>query len=279
MKPAPMQLALDSTLTLNNGAEIPRLGLGVYQSAPGDETLRAVYSALEVGYRHIDTASVYGNEADVGAAVAASGLAREDLFITTKLWNQDHGLKSTLRACRESLERLDLEYVDLYLIHWPVPDARQESYQALELLYEEGLCRAIGVSNYTIAHLEELLAGASTVPAVNQVEYHPYLHQRDLKDFCALQQIALEAYSPLVRAQRFDDERLKNVARKYGKSPAQILIRWSLEQGNIVIPKSVHPERIRENADVFDFALDEDDQARLNGLHENLRTCWDPTNV
>jgi diketogulonate reductase-like aldo/keto reductase len=238
-----------------------------------------VLSALAVGYRHIDTARIYGNERDVGLAVRESGLPRSDIFVTTKLWNDDQGYDSTLRACERSLEALGLEYVDLYLVHWPVPGRRLESWRAMEKLLADGKCRAIGVSNFMEHHLEELLGRAKVVPAVNQVEQHPFLYQQSLQRYCADKGIVVEAYSPLTKGTRLGDPRVVEVARKYGKSPAQVLIRWCLEHDLVVIPKSVHEERIRENANVFDFSLSPEDLRRLDGLNEDLYTGWDPRDV
>ncbi|MFL5358514.1 aldo/keto reductase [Archangium sp.] len=274
-----MELNLQSTVKLNNGVEIPRLGLGVFRAPRGEVTRQAVLSALEAGYRHIDTARIYGNERDVGAAVRESGLPRKDLFVTTKLWNEDQGYESALRACERSLKDLGLEYVDLYLIHWPVPGRRLESWRALEKLLAEGKCRAIGVSNFLENHLDQLLAHSKVVPAVNQVEQHPFLHQPSLLRYCAGKGIAVEAYSPLTKGLRLGDPRVVELARKYGKSPAQVLIRWCLQHDLVVIPKSVHAERIRENASVFDFSLSPEDLRKLDGLNEDLYTGWDPTDV
>lgn len=274
-----MELTLQSTVKLNNGVELPRLGLGVFRAPRGEVTRQAVLAALAAGYRHIDTARIYGNERDVGAAVRGSGLPREDIFVTTKLWNEDQGYDSALRACERSLKDLGLEYVDLYLVHWPVPGRRLESWRALEKLLAEGKCRAIGVSNFLEHHLDELLGKARVVPAVNQVEQHPFLYQPALLRYCADKGIAVEAYSPLTKGLRLGDPRVVELARKYGKSPAQVLIRWCLEHGLVVIPKSVHAERIRENASVFDFSLSPEDLRRLDGLNEDLYTGWDPTDV
>lgn len=275
----PPASTLSSRISLSNGMEIPVLGLGVYQSRPGEETRAAVAAALALGYRHVDTARVYGNEADVGAALAASALPREAVFVTTKLWNDDHGYDATLRACDASLRRLGVERVDLYLVHWPVPGLRRETWRAMERLLADGKARAIGVSNYTIRHLEELLASASVPPAANQVELHPFLPQPQLVAFCRKHGIQIEAYAPLVKARRMEHPVLRRVAEKHGRTPAQVLVRWSLQHGYVVIPKSIRPERIRENADVFGFALDADDLAAMDALDEGFRTSWDPTDV
>jgi len=272
-------LAIDSAIRLNDGAVMPRLGLGVYQIASCGACRRAVEQALKIGYRHIDTASFYGNEADVGRAVRESGLPREQVFVTTKLWNSDQGYASAIRAAEKSLRLLALDRIDLYLIHWPEPRKRADSWRALIELRERGVTRSIGVSNYTIAHLEELMASSAVVPAVNQVEFNPFLYQRALLDFCTAHRIALVAYCPLARAQKLNDARLRKIAAKHRKSAAQVMIRWILERGVGAIPKSSRPERIRENADVFDFALDEDDMALLDRLDEGLRTCRDPSTV
>jgi len=296
-----MGLPIETKLTLNDSHLIPQLGLGVWQTRAGATCEAAVLAALEAGYRHIDTAAMYGNEESVGAAIRMSGIPRENIFVTTKLWNSDHG--NPARALETSLRKLKLDYVDLYLIHYPVRERRQ-SWRALEALRAEGKARSIGVSNFTIRHLTELLAETKTVPAVNQVEFHPYLYQRDLLDFCAGEGIVIEAYSPLTKGVRLKDPKLVAVARKYKKtepqqatpwsrlplldrlsrvsetkSPAQILIRWALQHGLVVIPKSANRRRIFEDADVFDFEISAEDMEILDRFNENLRTCWDPTNA
>ncbi|HEY9843260.1 MAG: aldo/keto reductase [Candidatus Sericytochromatia bacterium] len=267
------------TFTLSNQLAMPSLGLGVYQSPPGEVTRAAVLASLDAGYRLIDTAALYGNEEDVGAALKAAGLPREEVFVTTKLWNEDHGDKQALQACERSLQQLGLDYLDLYLIHWPVHGLRSASWKALEALYREGRVRAIGVSNYTVRHLRELLAACEIAPMVNQVEFHPFLYQRELLEFCRGHQIQLQAYSPLTRGQRLDDPRVLSIAQHHGKSPAQILIRWCLQHEVGCLPKSVHPQRISENADVFDFELSPAEMAGLDACNEFLHTCWDPTNA
>ena len=272
-----MILGPASRIRLNDGVEIPRLGLGVYQAPAGPIARAAVRAALDVGYRLVDTARIYGNEEDVGLAIRESGLPREDVFVTTKLWNSDHGHEAALRACEGSLQRLGLDYVDLYLIHWPVPGRREETWEALVRLRREGKCRSIGVSNYTIQHLEELLDRSGVAPAVNQVEFSPFTYQRELLEFCRRRGIRLEAYSPLTKGQRLGDPRLTSLAVRYRKSPAQILIRWCLQHDLVVIPKSTRPERIRENAAVFDFEIAPQDMAALDAFDERLRTGWDPT--
>ncbi len=263
-------------LPLKTGARIPQVGLGVWQSARGAETVSAVETAIERGYRHIDTARIYGNESEVGQAVRASGVARGDLFVTTKLWNNDQGYDSALRAFDASLERLGLEYVDLYLIHWPVAGKRLDSWRALERIFEDKRARAIGVSNFLVPHLKELLAHAKVPPAVDQIEVHPFLQQRDTRSFCAEHGIVVEAYSPLTHGARIDDPRITAVARDAGRSNAQVLLRWGIQHGMVVLPKSVTPARIAENAAIFDFALDAGAMARLDALDEGAATGWDP---
>lgn len=270
-------LTIHSTTTLNNGVRIPVFGLGVFRTDRGSETRDAVYHALKVGYRHIDTAKFYSNEHDVGEAVRKSGLHRDEIFITTKLWNSDHGYDKAIRACNESLKQLGLPYVDLYLIHYPVRNLRKESWRALETLYDEGKCRAIGVSNYTISHLEDVLASCNITPAVNQVEFHPFLFQKELMEFCQKHRIALEAYSPLTKGRRINDPKLIPIAGKYSKTTAQILIRWALQHHLIVIPKSAKLHRIEENANVFDFNISNEDMTQLDAMNENYRVAWDPT--
>jgi len=268
-----------STVALRGGVDIPVLGLGVYQARPGTETREAVRAALELGVRHVDTARAYGNERDVAAGIAASGVPRAEIFITTKLWNSDHGYDETLRACDASLARLGTERVDLYLIHWPVQGLRHETWRAMERLRADGKARAIGVSNYTVRHLEELLASSTEPPAMNQVELHPFLPQRELVGWCTTRGIVVEAYAPLVKARRMDHPVIQRVASKHQRTPAQVLVRWALEHGLVAIPKSIHAERIRENADVFGFALDAEDLAALDALDEGYRTSWDPTDA
>jgi methylglyoxal/glyoxal reductase len=272
-------LNIESTVKLNNNVRIPILGLGVYQTPPGRVTQNAVKFALSVGYRHVDTARIYGNEADVGEAVRKSGVPREQLFVTTKLWNGDQGYDSTLRACEASLKRLGFDYVDLYLIHFPVPETRKESWKAMMTLLERGKCRAIGVSNFTIPHLEDLLEEHELTPAVNQVEFHPFLYQKELLEYCQRKGIQVEAYSPLARGEKLKHPRLTAVAAKYSKTPAELMIRWGLQHGLVVIPKSTREERIRENSQVFDFEISADDMRSLDSLNEDLRLNWDPTNI
>ncbi|MFI0226658.1 aldo/keto reductase [Streptomyces lydicus] len=265
-------------ITLNNGIAMPQLGFGVWQ-IPDDEAFTAVGQALETGYRSIDTAAIYGNEEGTGKALAASGIPREELFVTTKLWNSDQGHDSTLRAFDASLGKLGLEYVDLYLIHWPLPaqDNYVATYQALEKIQAEGRAKAIGVSNFQPAHLERLLAETSVVPAVNQIELHPQFQQAESRAFHARHRIATEAWSPLGQGKGLlEDPTIGRLAAKYGKTAAQVVLRWHLQLGNVVIPKSVTPSRIAENIDVFGFELDGEDLAALAGLDAGKRLGPDP---
>ena len=273
------ELGIETKIVLNNGVEIPVFGLGTYRSGSSRETQVMITHALEIGYRHFDTARFYGNERDIGKAIKNSGIPREEVFITTKLWNSDHGYNRALKAFEESLTDLGFDYVDLYLIHWPVQDLWNESWRALVKLQVEGKCRAIGVSNYTIGHLKELLNISPVMPAVNQCEFSPFLYQKDLLEFCRSNDIQFESYSPLTKGRMLDDPRLSDIAQRYSKSVAQILIRWTLQKEVIVIPKSSQKERIRENADVFDFVLSDEDMDRLDALHKNLRVSWDPTTI
>ncbi|MCN9242634.1 aldo/keto reductase [Streptomyces sp. RY43-2] len=257
---------------------MPQLGFGVWQ-VPDDEAQSAVATALEAGYRSIDTAAIYGNEEGVGRAVAASGLPREDLFITTKLWNGDQGYDATLRAFDTSLEKLGLEYVDLYLIHWPLPSRGTfvDTYKAFEKIHADGRAKAIGVSNFLPEHLKTLIEATSVIPAVNQIELHPHLQQHAARDFHAAQGIATEAWSPLGQGKGLlEVPAIVAIAQKHGRSPAQIVLRWHLQLGTIVIPKSVTPSRIKENIDVFDFSLDTEDMAAISALNEDRRIGPDP---
>jgi methylglyoxal/glyoxal reductase len=285
-----MELKIDSTIELNDGHAIPRLGLGVWLIAAGHNCESVVRAALDAGYRHIDTAAFYGNEQSVGKAIRDSGIAREEIYVTTKLWNSAHG--DPAQALERSLGKLKLDYVDLYLIHYPVPE-RLRSWRVLESLRASGKTHSIGVSNFTIRHLTELLAKTETIPAVNQVELHPYLYQWELLEYCRKNQIVIEAYSPLTHGERLGDPKLVAIAKKYplagrqagsaaapvvrSKSAAQILIRWALQHDLVVLPKSANRQRIVEDADVFDFTISADDMRTLDGFNENLRTCWDPT--
>ncbi|MFI9628549.1 aldo/keto reductase [Streptomyces sp. NPDC052042] len=266
------------SITLNNGVEMPQLGFGVWQ-VPDDEAAKAVATAIESGYRSIDTAAIYENEKGTGRAVAASGVAREELFITTKLWNTEQGYDSTLRAFDASLDKLGTDYVDLYLIHWPVPakDAYVDTYKAIEKIYSEGRAKAIGVSNFLPEHLERLLGETSVVPAVNQIELHPQLQQAESRTFHAAHGIATEAWSPLGQGKGLlEVPTIVAIARKHGRTPAQVVLRWHVQTGNVVIPKSVTPSRIVENIAVFDFELDADDLAAIAALDEGKRLGPNP---
>ncbi|MEU5924542.1 aldo/keto reductase [Streptomyces antimycoticus] len=264
-------------LTLHTGLEIPQLGFGVFQVEDA-QTTDAVLSAIEAGYRSIDTAAIYGNEAGVGRALATSGVPREELFLTTKLWNADQGYDSTLAAFEASVAKLGTAYVDLYLIHWPTParDLYLDTWRALEKLLADGRTRAIGVSNFQPAHLRRLLDHSGVVPVINQVELHPYLQQGQLRDFHAQHKIATEAWSPLAQGALLQDPALAAIAQRHGKTPAQVVLRWHLQLGNVVIPKSVTPARIRENIDVFDFTLTPEDVEAINALDRGRRTGPDP---
>ena len=272
---------LHSTCTLNNGVKISFIGLGVFRSPAGDVTRSAVHHALQAGYRHIDTAKIYANEQDVGRAIAESDVPRQEIFVTTKLANADQGYDSTLRAIDESLNKLQMDYVDLYLEHWPVEGRRLESWKAMEKILTDGKVKAIGVSNFMKRHIEELLDNSDIVPVINQIELSPfnYLFRKDTIDFCLENNIAIEAYSPLTKARKLDDPNLVEIAVKYHKTTAQILIRWALQHEFIAIPKSTKQHRIIENASVFDFSISEVDMDFLDGLNENLVTGWDPTNA
>jgi diketogulonate reductase-like aldo/keto reductase len=258
------QLSMDATVQLNNGLRMPALGFGVWQMSAGVETEQAVLWALEAGYRLIDTAKFYGNEASVGNAVRKSGIAREEIFVTTKLWPTD--FFRVRAAFQKSLDTLGLAYIDLYLIHWPIPLVKSRLWKDFEKIYAEGWVRSIGVSNYSIEQLEALASTAATPPAVNQVLFHPFSYKKRLLDYCKSKNIVLEAYSPLVRGRKFSNPVLTGIARKYGRTPAQILIRWSLQHGLIPIPKSSRKERIIENASVFDFLIEDDDMKLLDSL-------------
>jgi diketogulonate reductase-like aldo/keto reductase len=265
-------------IILNNGVEMPQLGFGVWQ-VPDDEAERAVATALEAGYRSIDTAAIYGNEEGTGKAIAASGIPREDIFVTTKLWNSDQGYDATLRAFDTSLHKLGLQYLDLYLIHWPTPSKGKfvDTYKAFEKLHADGRIRAIGTSNFLPPHLERLIAETSVVPAVNQIELHPHLQQHAAREYHAEQGIATEAWSPLGQGKGLlEVPAIVAIAQKHNRTPAQVVLRWHIQLGTIVIPKSVTPSRIRENIEVFDFSLDIEDLAAISALNEDRRLGPDP---
>lgn len=265
-------------ITLNTGAKMPQLGFGVFQ-IPADQVVEPVRAAIEAGYRSIDTATIYGNEEGVGKAIAESGVPRDELFVTTKLWNDSQGYDSTLRAFDDSLARLGLDYVDLYLIHWPMQgqDLYVPTWQAFEKLYSEGRAKAIGVSNFHAPHLRRLFDETNIVPAVNQIELHPRLQQSELRAFHAEHGIATEAWSPIGQGKGLlEDGKLKALADKYGKSPAQVVLRWHIQLGNVTIPKSATPSRVRENLDVFDFELGEDDMAAIGELDTGDRVGPNP---
>lgn len=272
-----MATQITDRTVLNNGVAMPWLGLGVWRVKDGEEVKLSVRSAIEAGYESIDTAAVYGNEVGVGEAIRESGIARDKLFLTTKVWNADQGYETTLQAFNESIKKLGVDTLDLYLIHWPVKGKYTETWKALEKLYRDGYVRAIGVSNFHAHHLEELRAVSEIVPAVNQVEFHPLLNQRDLLSYCREHQIQMEAWSPLMQG-NLQHPLLLELAEKYGKSPAQIVLRWDLDQKVVTIPKSITPERIRQNADVFDFSLEADDLEKITALNENKRFGPDPDN-
>ncbi|MED0935513.1 aldo/keto reductase [Bacillus mobilis] len=277
-----MMKHLQSTTTLHNGVEMPWFGLGVFKVEDGPELVEAVKSAIKAGYRSIDTAAIYGNEKAVGEGIRAgikeAGISREDLFITSKVWNSDQGYETTLAAYEESLKKLELDYLDLYLVHWPVEGKYKESWRALETLYKEERVRAIGVSNFQIHHLQDVLAGAEMKPMINQVEYHPRLTQKELQAFCKEQGIQMEAWSPLMQGQLLDNETLQEIAHKYGKTTAQIILRWDLQNEVVTIPKSTKEHRIVANADIFNFELTKEDMEKIDALNENHRVGPDPDN-
>jgi 2,5-diketo-D-gluconate reductase A len=265
------------SITLNDGNSIPTIGLGVWQT-PAEDTERAVGAALSAGYRHVDTAAVYGNEAEVGRALAASGVPRDDVYVVTKLWNANHGYDKTLRAFDASLDKLGVDYLDLYLIHWPVPATNDyvDTFKAFAHLRDQGRVRSIGVSNFAPEHLRTLIDATGIVPAVNQIELHPRLMQQELRDLHASLGIATEAWSPLGQGSLLADPTVAKVAEAHAKTPAQVLIRWHVQLGNIVIPKSVNPVRIESNFDVFDFELSEQDMASIASLDDGTRLGPDP---
>ncbi|CAM2915325.1 aldo/keto reductase [Paenibacillus sediminis] len=273
---------LQDTTTLHNGVKMPWFGIGVFKVEEGSELVKAVKAAIKHGYRSIDTAAIYENEKSVGQAIhealTENKLSREDLFVTSKVWNADLGYESTLAAYETSLNKLGLDYLDLYLIHWPVKGKYKQAWRALETLYKEGRVKAIGVSNFQIHHLEDVMKDAEIKPMVNQVEYHPYLTQTELLAFCKEQGIQMEAWSPLMQGQLLDNPVLKEIADKHGKSVAQVILRWDLQHGVVTIPKSTKEHRIIENASVFDFELTNEEVARIDELNQNHRVGPDPDN-
>jgi diketogulonate reductase-like aldo/keto reductase len=273
---------LADTVKLHNGVNMPWFGLGVFKVKDGNEAVSSVRTAIKHGYRSIDTAAIYKNEEGTGQGIRegmeAAGISRKELFITSKVWNSDLGYESAIRAYEESLERLGLDYLDLYLIHWPVEGKYKDAWRAFEKLYKDGRVKAIGVSNFHIHHLEDLLKDAEVVPMVNQVEYHPRLTQKELHAFCKEHGIQLEAWSPLMQGELLNNEVLQEIGEKYGKSSAQVILRWDLQNEVVTIPKSVKEHRIRENADVFDFELSDEEMGRIDELNEDRRVGPDPDN-
>jgi diketogulonate reductase-like aldo/keto reductase len=268
-----------TNIKLDSGQAIPQLGLGLWMNKNKDECQRTVEQALELGYRHFDTAQIYGNEEFVGNVLARTKVLRKDLFITTKIWNDNFWWDDLIPSFEESLTKLRTGYVDLLLLHFPVTETRGPAWRKMEEIFKSGKARSIGVSNYTIKHLEELLKQAEVKPDVNQVELHVYLQQPELVAYCKKHDIVLEAYSPLAHGYGIDNPVLAGIGKKHGKSPAQIMIRWCIESGFVVLPKTTHKARLKENMEVFDFKLDSNDMKQLSKLEKNYRTCWDPTNV
>jgi methylglyoxal/glyoxal reductase len=269
---------LQDTTTLSNGVKMPWFGLGVFKVEEGSEVVESVKAAIRNGYRSIDTAAIYQNEEGVGQAIRESGIAREELFVTSKVWNADLGYESTIAAYETSLKKLGLDYLDLYLIHWPVEGKYKEAWRALETLYKEGRVKAIGVSNFHVHHLEDVLKDAEIKPMVNQVEYHPRLAQKEVRAFCQEHGIQLEAWSPLMQGQLLDNEVLQGIAQKYNKSVAQVILRWDLQNGVVTIPKSIKEHRIIENSQVFDFELTAEDMEAIDSLNQDQRVGPDPDN-
>jgi diketogulonate reductase-like aldo/keto reductase len=273
-----MPTSLKDTTTLHNGVKMPWFGLGVYKAQDGDEVIQSVKSAIKNGYIGIDTAALYKNEAGVGQAIKEADVSRDSLFITTKVWNNDQGYESTLKAFETSLNKLGLDYLDLYLIHWPGPDKNKyrETWKALEKLYKDGRVRAIGVSNFQVYHLEDLIAHAEIKPMVNQVEFHPHLTQKELREYCKKEGIQLEAWAPLKRGELFDEPILIEIAQKYNKSVAQVILRWDLQNEVVTIPKSVKEQRIVANADIFDFELSPEEMGKIESLNRDSRVGPNP---
>lgn len=266
------------TKKLLNGVEMPYLGLGVYKMEDPEEALVAMTKALELGYRAIDTAALYNNEKEVGEAIRTSNIPRKEIFVTTKVWNSDQGYDETLRAFETSLKKLGLDYIDLYLTHWPVEEKFVDTYRAIERLYEEKLIRVPGVSNHHAHHLQKIFAKANVQPMVNQVECHPYLQQDELKQFCKEHQIAVTAWAPIGKGRILQDKTLTELASKYGKTPAQIILRWHYQEDTITIPKSITPSRIEENMQIFDFELSTEDMLKIKSINKNERMGQNPDN-
>ncbi|MGG0590680.1 aldo/keto reductase [Priestia megaterium] len=269
---------LQSTTTLANGVKMPWLGLGVYKVEDGQEVVDSVKYAIKAGYKSIDTAKIYENEEGVGQGIKESGVSREELFVTSKVWNADQGYDTTIQAFETSLNKLGLEYLDLYLIHWPVEGKYKDTWKALEKLYKDGKIRAIGVSNFQVHHLEDLIADAEVKPMVNQIEFHPLLTQTEVREYCKKQEIQVEAWSPLAQGELLDNEVLTQIAEKHGKSTAQVILRWDLQNEVVTIPKSTKEHRIIQNADVFDFELNAEEVEKINALNQNHRVGPDPDN-
>ncbi|WP_416375612.1 aldo/keto reductase [Salinicoccus roseus] len=273
-----MKITTDDVYTLKNGVEMPIIGLGVYKAEDGDQVKDAILAAIDAGYRHIDTASFYGNEKGVGEAIRASDVPRESLFITTKVWNDDLGYEETLKAFEISMDNLGLDYLDLYLIHWPIEGRYTEAWKAMEKLYSDGRVKAIGVSNFHRQHLEEVFSMCRVKPMVNQLEYHPHLAQKEMHEFCKMHDIQLEAWAPLKRGGLFEEPIIQALVEKHGKTPAQIILRWDIQNRVSTIPKSVTPSRIQENIDVFDFELSDADMKKIDSLDSNQRMGKNPDN-
>jgi methylglyoxal/glyoxal reductase len=269
---------IKGTVKLRNGIEMPYFGLGVFKIEDGADIVNSVSNALEIGYRHIDTASLYGNERGVGIAIRESGIPRKEIFVTSKVWNSDQGYDKTLRAFETTMRLLGFDYLDLYLVHWPVKGKYHETWKALENLYAGGRVRAIGISNFLRHHLDDLLNSCKEIPAVNQMEFHPYLVQQDLLNYCRSKNIQYEAWSPLMQGKIFEVKELQVLSKKYGKNIAQLVLRWNLQKGVVTIPKSVKKERILSNSQIFDFEITDEDVRKIDGLDRNKRVGADPDN-
>ena len=273
------KLSISSCVLLNDGNRMPIFGLGVWAAKPGKESYDSVLYALKKGYKHIDTAEMYGNEKDVGAAIIDSGIEREEIFVTTKLWDSTFGYDNTLKAFESSLKKLNLEYIDLYLIHWPAKGSQLKTWKALERIKEEGMTISIGVSNFAPHHLKEILCKSKEKPVVNQIEISPFLQQKEISSFCVKNNIHLTGYCPLARAKKLGNKTIAQIAKDTNKTPAQVMIRWSIQNGYTVIPKSSNPKRILENSDIFNFVLNKEQMEGLNGLEEGLRFCPNPMEI